>query len=49
LMQRLRSVEWDKGFEAVRDKSGSCVDKHRGNASPLRCLTVDVGLRVFCF
>lgn len=28
-----------KGFEAVRDNSGSCVDKHCGNASPLCCLS----------
>lgn len=38
---------WDKGFEAVRDTPGICVDKHCGNASPLRCLSFNVALRVF--
>ena|SRR6266487_167532 len=45
LMQSVRSVDRDKGFEAVRDNSGFCVDKHIGNASPLPCLSLDVALR----
>ena len=45
LMQRCRSLDRDKAFEAVRDNSGICVDKHCGNVSPLSCLSVDVGLR----
>jgi hypothetical protein len=48
-MQWLRSMDGDKGFEAVRDNSGHCVDKHYGNASPLPCLSLDVALRVFYF
>jgi len=31
LMQRFRSLDRDKAFEAVRDNSGFCVDKHFGN------------------
>ena len=45
LMQSVRSVDRDKGFEAVRNNSGFCVDKHIGNASPLPCLSLDVALR----
>ena len=42
MQSRLRSVEWYKGFEAIRDKSGLCVDKHY-------CLGTSVALREFCF
>ncbi len=42
-------MDGDKGFEAVRDKSGLCVDKHCGNASPLSCLSLNVALREFHF
>jgi hypothetical protein len=47
LMHYLRSVEWDKGFEAVRDTPGLCVDKHSGNALPLPCLRFNLALRMF--
>lgn len=40
---------WDKGFEAVRDMSGLCVDKHSGNTSPLSSQGVDVASRCFYF
>lgn len=40
-------MEWDKGFEAVRDNPGLCVDKHFGNVSPLPRLSVNVALRMF--
>lgn len=31
-MHRLRSVEWDKGFEAGRETPGFSIDKHNGNS-----------------
>lgn len=42
-------MEWDKGFEAVRDNPGLCVDKHFGNVSPLPSLSFHVALRMFYF
>jgi hypothetical protein len=42
LMQRLHSLNWYKGFEAVRDTSGSCVHKHLDDASPPSCLSFHV-------
>lgn len=49
-LMQCRSVVWDKGFEAVRDMSGLCVDKHSGNTSPLSSSQgVNVASRCFYF
>ena len=48
-MQNLRSVQRDKGFKLARDSSGLCVDKHRGNVSPLTCLSLAVAFQMFYF